>query len=47
MLDEGSRADFSGPESVVTEMAGFAGESVVTEIAGFAETTCRLRRPRG
>ena len=35
-------AAFGGPESVVTEMAGFASESVATEMAGFADCCLRL-----
>ena len=41
MLADGLRGGSVGSKSVVTEMAGFAGESVVTEMAGFAEPTCR------
>ena len=59
ILAEGLRGAWVGAESVVTEMAGFAGgsvvtemagfagESVVTEMAGFADPTCRPGRPRG
>jgi len=47
ILAEPLKGALGGRESVVTEMAGFAGEPVVTEMAGFADPTCRPGRPRG
>ena len=47
MLAEGPLAVLGDPESVATEMAGFAAKSVATEMAGFADAACRLGRPRG
>ena len=46
-LAEALLAAGGGPESAVTEMAGFAGKSVATEMAGFADVPCPLGRPRG
>ena len=47
MLAEGPTAVLGGPESVATEMAGFAAKPLTTEMAGFADAPCRLGRPRG
>jgi hypothetical protein len=41
-LAEAPLAVGGGTESVVTEMAGFAGKSVATEMAGFADESVAI-----